>query len=81
VFNPVTQGTKFDPDGAYVRAWVPELARLPDRHLHAPWDAPAEVLAAAGVTLGRSYPRPLVGLDEGRVRALAAFRDTVRGAA
>jgi deoxyribodipyrimidine photo-lyase len=81
VFNPVTQGTKFDPDGAYVRAWVPELARLPNRHLHAPWDAPAEVLAAAGVTLGRSYPRPLVGLDEGRVRALAAFRDTVRGAA
>ena len=74
VFNPVTQGEKFDPVGAYVRRWVPEVAELPDAAIHAPWEAPAELLAAAGVELGRSYPRPLVGLSEGRDRALAAFR-------
>ena len=74
VFNPVAQGEKFDPAGAYVRRWVPELARLPDKHIHAPWDAPAAVLAAAGVTLGRDYPKPIVDLPEGRDRALAAFR-------
>ncbi|MBN8889120.1 MAG: deoxyribodipyrimidine photo-lyase [Rhodospirillales bacterium] len=73
IFNPVLQGRKFDPDGAYVRAWVPELARLPDRWLHAPWDAPEDVLAQAGVLLGRDYPRPLVDLAAGRQRALDAF--------
>ncbi len=81
VFNPVTQGRKFDPDGRYVRQYVPELAALPDRWLHEPWEAPAAVLKQAGVELGRDYPRqPLVGLDEGRDRALQMFRDHVRGA-
>ncbi len=74
IFNPVTQGQKFDPEGAYVRRWVPELAKLPRRHIHAPWDAPEADLASAGVVLGRDYPRPVVGLTEGRDRALAAFR-------
>ena len=74
VFNPVTQGEKFDPAGAYVRRWVPELAELPDSAIHAPWEAPAAVLEQAGVVLGQTYPRPLVGLGEGRDRALAAFR-------
>ncbi len=74
VFNPVTQGEKFDADGAYVRHWVPELANLPDQHLHAPWDAPAGTLAGAGVTLGKTYPHPIVGLADGRDRALAAFK-------
>jgi deoxyribodipyrimidine photo-lyase len=73
VFNPVLQGLKFDTDGAFVRRWVPELARLPAEHIHAPWDAPDAVLRAAGVTLGRTYPRPLVDPAEGRARALAAF--------
>ncbi len=76
VFNPVGQGEKFDPNGAYVRAWVPELARVPDRFVHAPWTAPPEVLAQAGVTLGRTYPRPVVDLAEGRARALEAYRST-----
>ena len=80
VFNPQTQGEKFDPKGAYVRRWVPELARMPDRWLHAPWAAPAAVLDAAGVTLGTTYPQPVVPLDVGRDRALAAFR-TMRQAA
>lgn len=78
IFNPVTQGKKFDPDGRYVRQYVPELAALPDRWLHAPWDAPAAILDKAGIRLGQNYPAPIVGLDEGRDRALKAFRDTVR---
>jgi len=81
VFNPVSQGQRFDPDGAYVRAWVPELRRLPDRFVHAPWTAPSDVLAEAGVTLGGSYPGPIVDLAEARRRALDAYRATVRRAA
>ncbi len=77
IFNPVTQGERFDPEGAYVRRWVPELAGVPSRHIHAPWDAPGEALA--GVKLGRDYPSPIVALTEGRDRALAAFRE-MRGA-
>ncbi len=73
IFNPVLQGRKFDPDGAYVRRFVPELANLPDKYVHAPWEAPEMVLRGAGVRLGASYPRPIVGLAEGRERALAAF--------
>ncbi len=74
VFNPATQSEKFDRDGTYVRRWVPELAKLPSRFIHAPWDAPDAQLAKAGVTLGKTYPRPVVMLAEGRDRALAAFR-------
>ena len=74
VFNPVTQGERFDGKGEYVRRWVPEIAGLPDRWLHAPWTAPADVLAQAGVVLGTTYPKPVVPLEEGRDRALAAFR-------
>ena len=81
VFNPVLQGRKFDADGAYVRAWVPELARLPDRFLHAPWEAPDNVLEYARVQLGRNYPRPIVDLATGRARALAAFQRITRPAA
>jgi deoxyribodipyrimidine photo-lyase len=78
VFNPVTQGEKFDADGAYVRRFVPELSRLPDRWLHAPWTAPGDVLAQARVTLDSSYPRPIVDLADGRARALEVYRRTVR---
>ena len=78
VFNPVSQGKQWDAAGAYVRRWVPELARLPDRFLHAPWTAPAKVLAAAGVALGRTYPDPLIDLAEGRRRALDTYRATVK---
>lgn len=74
IFNPVTQGRKFDPEGHYVRSLVPELARLPDRYLHCPWEAPADVLDAAGVVLGETYPRPVVDLAASRQRALAAFK-------
>jgi len=73
IFNPVLQGRKFDPDGAYVRRWVPELARLPDSLVHAPWEGAPAILAQSGVILGRGYPAPIVDLAEGRARALAAF--------
>ena len=76
VFNPVSQGEKFDPDGAYVRLWVPELARLPAKSIHAPWTASPETLARAAVSLGYDYPRPIVDLSEGRNRALEAYRST-----
>jgi deoxyribodipyrimidine photo-lyase len=74
VFNPVTQGEKFDQDGTYVRRFVPEIAALPDRFLHAPWDAPPEILRGAGVRLGVTYPTPMIELAEGRNRALEAYR-------
>ena len=73
IFNPVLQGEKFDPDGAYVRRWVPELAQLPAAHIHKPWLAPDAVLAAADVSLGVSYPTPIVDHGTARNRALAAF--------
>ncbi|QIK38195.1 deoxyribodipyrimidine photo-lyase [Caldichromatium japonicum] len=73
IFNPVLQGQKFDPEGAYVRRWCPELARLPNRFLHQPWTAPAEVLNTAGIRLGHDYPEPIVDLAASRVRALAAW--------
>ena len=73
IFNPVLQGEKFDPDGAYVRRFVPELARLSSCFIHRPWSAPAEVLAGSGVILGRTYPRPIVDHATARQRALQAF--------
>ena len=78
VFNPVSQGQKFDPDGAYVRAWAPELARLPDRFIHAPWSAPSSVLAQAGVTLGRTYPHAITDLPKARQRAIDVYRAATR---
>lgn len=73
VFNPVLQGEKFDPDGEYVRRWVPELARLPDKMIHQPWEATPLELAGAGIELGKTYPRPIVDHKAGRERALKAY--------
>ncbi len=75
IFNPVLQGEKFDPEGHYVRRYVPELANLPARHIHRPWQAPSLALAEAGLRLGRNYPLPVVDLAAGRTRALDAFRN------
>jgi deoxyribodipyrimidine photo-lyase len=79
IFNPVSQGTKFDPTGAYVRRWVPELARLPTSAVQAPWTAPRAVLEDAGVVLGHGYPLPIVDHAAARARALAAFAATSTG--
>ena len=73
VFNPILQGEKFDPRGDYVRRWVPELAKLPDRWIHRPFEAPAKELADCGVRLGLAYPSPIVDLKISRERALEAF--------
>ncbi len=74
IFNPILQGPKFDPDGDYVRLWVPELARLPNEFIHQPWIAPPEVLESAGVNLGKNYPAPVVDHGEAREAALAALK-------
>lgn len=74
IFNPVLQGEKFDPDGRYVRRWVPELAKMPARWLHRPWTAPRDIAIDAGVRLGIDYPAPVVDLAQSRREALAAFR-------
>lgn len=74
IFNPTLQGQRFDADGDYVRRWVPELAKLPNKALHEPWAADAKVLAAAGVELGRTYPKPMVAHAKARERALHAYQ-------
>jgi len=73
IFNPVVQGRRHDPDGSYVRRWVPELAGLPTRWIHAPWEAPPDVLASSGVVLGTDYPERIVDHAEARLRALAVY--------
>ncbi|QDU70977.1 cryptochrome/photolyase family protein [Mucisphaera calidilacus] len=78
VFNPVLQGEKFDPEGAYTRLWVPELKEVPQKWLFKPWEAPKEVLEQAGVQLGQTYPEPIVDPKAGRERALEAF-EVVKG--
>ena len=74
IFNPVTQGKKFDPGGEYTRRFVPELKALPDRYLFSPWEAPDAVLDQAGLRLGENYPEPMVDLKQSRERALQAFQ-------
>lgn len=74
IFNPVLQGERFDPNGDYVRRWVPELGKLPARHIHQPWQAPATLLQTCGVRLGVDYPHPGVDLKASREQALAAFK-------
>ncbi|MDX1431591.1 MAG: deoxyribodipyrimidine photo-lyase [Gammaproteobacteria bacterium] len=79
VFNPVLQSRKFDAEGAYLRRWLPELARVPAKWIHEPWRAPQAVLDEAGVALGRDYPRPIVDHGAARARALAAFEEVKAG--
>jgi deoxyribodipyrimidine photo-lyase len=71
----VLQAEKFDPDGAYARRWVPELAQLAAPEIHAPWRASTEALARAGVVLGKTYPQPIVDHAAARSRALEAFEE------
>jgi len=73
IFNPVTQGDKFHPHGQYVRRFVPELSKLPNRYLFKPWEAPELTLQQAGVVLGQNYPEPIVEIFQSRMLALSAF--------
>ena len=75
VFNPVTQGKRFDPDGAYVRRWLPELERVPDERVHAPWTMTREEQAAAACRIGIDYPAPSIDHAEARLRALDFYAD------
>ena len=76
IFNPVLQGEKFDKHGEYVKKFCPELANMPDKYIHKPWDAPANILAHAGVVLGKNYPNPIADLKASRQRALDAYAET-----
>ncbi|MGF1451809.1 MAG: cryptochrome/photolyase family protein [Opitutales bacterium] len=73
VFNPITQAEKFDADGAYIRRWLPELAKLEPPFIHRPWEAPEATLREAGVSLGTTYPYPVVEHNDARQRAQTAF--------
>jgi deoxyribodipyrimidine photo-lyase len=73
IFNPILQGKKHDPEGAFVRSWLPELARVPDRRLHAPWETPEEVQREAGCIIGQDYPAPVIDHAWARERTLAAY--------
>lgn len=77
IFNPVSQGERHDPDGEYVRRWIPELRGLPSDIIHRPWDASDDVLTDAAVTLGETYPRPMVDHSDARDRALEQY-DAIR---
>lgn len=75
IFNPVIQGKKFDPDGTYVRKWVPELSRLPEKFIHEPWLAPLDMQKVAGLQMGQTYPFPIVDHKTARNRALDAYKN------
>jgi deoxyribodipyrimidine photo-lyase len=75
IFNPITQAQKFDPDGAYIASFLPELADLPTKYIHAPWTAPKNILERAGVHLGETYPEPMVDHSAARARALSAYEE------
>jgi len=74
IFNPIIQGEKFDPNGDYVREYIPELSKIPTKFIHKPWEAPEETLMDAGITLDKDYPLPIVDLKLSRERALLAFK-------
>jgi len=75
IFNPVSQGERFDPEGTYVKRYCPELSGLPKKFIHKPWDADTSILNAASLTLGKDYPKPIVDLKLSRQRALDAFSE------
>ncbi|WP_032112975.1 cryptochrome/photolyase family protein [Candidatus Paracaedibacter symbiosus] len=79
IFNPILQGEKFDPNGEYVRKWIPELKDLPNELIHKPWQASTARLSVANVQLGITYPKPIIDHDKARHRALAIFHGLPKG--
>lgn len=75
IFNPITQGEKFDADGSYTKKFVPELKKIPSKYLFAPWQAPEDVLKTAGIILGKNYPKPIVEIKTSREAALSAYHN------
>ena len=80
IFNPITQGQRFDPDGTYTKRFLPELEALPKQYLFDPWNAPHDVLSASGIVLGKDYPAPIVDVKSSREHALQAFAEMKRRA-
>lgn len=78
IFNPVLQGKKFDPEGEYVKKWVPELAKLSSKYLHKPWEASEQELRNAHIILNKTYPKPIIDLEVGRKKALENYRQLKR---
>jgi deoxyribodipyrimidine photo-lyase len=74
IFNPMTQSEKFDKNADYIRKWIPELAKLDNKWIHRPFDAPELILKSANIELGKDYPKPLVNHDMARKEALEAFK-------
>ena len=74
IFNPITQGQRFDSDGDYIRTYIPELKSLPNKYLFNPWEAPQEELDKANIVIGEDYPRPIIDLKLSRQNALDAFK-------
>ena len=76
IFNPIIQGEKFDPNGEYVKKYVPELSNIPNKFIHKPWEASPEILSDSGVELGENYPHPIVDLKQSRDHALSEFKNS-----
>lgn len=74
IFNPISQSEKFDPEAKYIRQWIPEISRLPNQFIHKPWEAPADTLKMAQITLGKDYPYPIVNHEMQRKEALMRYR-------
>jgi deoxyribodipyrimidine photo-lyase len=79
IFNPTLQSQKFDPNGVYIRKWIPELRALDSAYIHSPWQVPTDVLEKAGIQLGMNYPFPMVDHGFARKRALAAMKSSSMG--
>jgi deoxyribodipyrimidine photo-lyase len=73
IFNPISQSEKFDPHGKFIRRYLPQLGRLTDKAIHAPWLAKSIELQAAGITLGTDYPHPVVQHDQARAKTLERY--------
>lgn len=76
IFNPVLQSRKFDPEGSYIRRWVPELENIPDKFIHAPWEMSSDIQESSQVCIGKDYPHPVVDHAFARDRALAAYKSS-----
>lgn len=75
VFNPILQSKKFDPEGKYIKNWIPELSNLDMKYIHAPWETPKEILEKAGIVLGKTYPCPVIDHSKAREKALRIYQE------
>lgn len=75
IFNPITQGEKFDPEGQYTKKFIPELSLIPNKYLFKPWEAPKHILQEAKINLGTTYPYPIIDLKNSRAFALKTYSD------